>query len=222
MTLNRIAVIPARGGSKRIPRKNMLRFGGKPLLVWTIEAAIYSSLFDKIVVSTDDWEIAGIAEEAGADVPFTRDEELADDWVPASAVTVDAVRKVGGRVVCQLLPSCPFRTSNDIISAYNQFKETGANSQVSITDFGWQSAQWAVDKNASPVFADEFGRSQDLPELYHPTGAVWWADATALLLNGSFYMPGMRGWYIPWIRAIDIDTPEDLQLAKTILRGREI
>lgn len=217
-----VAVIPARGKSKRIPRKNVLRFGGKPLLVWTIEAAIYSNLFDKIIVSTDDWEIAGIAEEAGAEVPFVRDDNLSDDYTPTSLVTIDAVSKVGGDVVCQLLPSCPFRTARDIEDSYEQFKAWGGPAQISITDFGWQSPQWAVDKMANPVFQNEFGRSQDLPELYCPTGAAWWALATPLILERSFYMRGRTGWYIPWERAIDIDTPEDLQLAKTLLRGREI
>ena len=216
------AVIPARGGSKRIPRKNILRFGGKPLLVWTIEAAIYSNLFDKIVVSTDDWEIAGIAEEAGADVPFTRDAGLSDDYVPTSLVTIDAVSKVGGDTICQLMPTCPFRTNLEIIGAYNQFKRGSAPSQISVTDFGWQNPQWAVDLNANPVFQNEFGRSQDLPELFFPTGAVWFADATPLILNKSFYMRGMSSWFIPWERAIDIDTPDDLKLAKMILRGREV
>ena len=216
------AVIPARGGSKRIPRKNVLRFGGKPMLVWTIEAAIYSNLFDKIVVSTDDWEIAGIAEEAGADVPFVRDGALADDYIPTSLVTIDAVSKVGGDTICQLMPTCPFRTSLDIVEAYTKFKEGSAPSQISVTDFGWEHPQWAVDLNAQPVFQNEFGRSQDLPELFFPTGAVWFADATPLILNKSFYMRGASTWFIPWERALDIDTEDDLKLAKMILRGREV
>ena len=217
-----IAVVPARGKSKRIPRKNMLRFGGKPMLVWTIEAAIYSSIFDKIVVSTDDWEIAGIAEEAGADVPFARDDILADDNTPSSLVTIDVVSKVGGDTVCQLLPTCPLRNHLDIIDAYNQFKKSGAPSQVSVTDFGWQNPGWAVDVNGRPVDKNKFNRrSQDLPTVFHPTGAIWFADATPLLLSKSFYMQGYTIWFIPWERAIDIDTEKDLEIAKMILRCRQ-
>jgi N-acylneuraminate cytidylyltransferase len=214
-----IAVIPARGGSKRIPMKNMLRFGGKPMLVWTIEAAIYSNLFDKIIVSTDDWEIAGTAEDAGAEVLIR--EGLADDDTPTSLVTIDVVSKYGGDTICQLLPTCPLRTYHDVIDAYDAFKKSSAPAQISITDFGWQTPQWAVDKRAKIIFEDEFfKRSQDLPSLYHPTGAVWFADSTPLILNKSFYMRGLSGWFIPWMRAIDIDTPEDLAIAKMILRGR--
>ena len=216
-----IAVIPARGGSKRIPRKNMLRFGGKPMLVWTIEAAIYSDLFDKIIVSTDDWEIAGTAEGAGAEVHMR--EGLADACTPVSLVTIDVVSKYGGDTICQLLPTCPLRTFQDIKDAHTAFIKSGNPSQISITNYGWQNPQWAVDENARMVFQDEFfTRSQDLPQLFHPTGAVWFADSTPLILNKSFYMRGQRGWFIPWLRAIDIDTPEDLELAKLILRGREV
>jgi len=213
-----IAVIPARGGSKRIPRKNMLRFGGKPMLVWTIEAAIYANLFDKIIVSTDDWEIAGIAENNGAEVLVR--EGLADDYTPSSLVTIDAVSRLGGDTVCQLLPTCPLRTQFDITDAYNAFKKSGAPSQISITDFGWQYPHWAVDRNARAVFQDEIGRSQDLPDLFHPTGAVWFADATPLVLSRSFYMRGQVGWFLEWEHAIDIDTEGDLEIAKMILRGR--
>ena len=214
------AVIPARGGSKRIPRKNMLRFGGKPMLVWTIEAAIYSDLFDKIVVSTDDWEIAGTAENAGAEVLMS---DLHSNHTTISDVVIDAIHKVGGDKICMLSPACPFRTHQDIIDSYDQFSSWGGPAQISVSDFGWQQPKWAMDRMGIEVFKREFGqRSQDLPELWHPTGAVWWAQATSLLLNSDFYMRGRTTWEIPWERAFDIDTPDDLKLAKTILRGREI
>ena len=216
------AVIPARGGSKRIPRKNVLRFGGKPMLVWTIEAAIYSNLFDKIVVSTDDWEIAGIAEEAGADVPFTRDAGLADDYATISDVVIDAISRVGGDTICMLSPACPFRTHQDVIDSYEQFSSWGGPAQISVSNFGWMKPKWAVDRMGIQVFQNEFGRSQDLPELWHPTGAIWWAQATSLIINRDLYMRGRTTWEIPWERALDIDTPEDLALAKTMLRGREV
>lgn len=216
-----IAVIPARGKSQRIPRKNMRRFGGKPMLAWTIEAAIYSNLFDRIVVSTDDWEIAGIAEDCGAEA-LVRAGYLADDYTPTSLVTIDAVSRIGGDTVCQLLPTCPLRTFHDVIDSYEVFKSKSNPAQISVTSFGWQQPKWAVDLDALPVFQNEFGsRSQDLPELFCPTGAVWWADATALVLNKSFYMKGRSSWFIPWLRAIDIDTLEDLEIAKMILRCRE-
>jgi len=196
----------------------MLRFGGKPMLAWSIDAAVCSNLFDKIVVSTDDWEIAGIAEDYGAEV-LIRDDILANDYTPTSLVTIDAVSKLGGQTVCQLLPTCPLRTYKDIQEAYKAFKASGVPSQISITDFGWMHPEWAVDEGARPVFQNEFGRrSQDLPEMFHPTGAVWIADATPLVLTKSFYMRGQTGWFIPWERAIDIDTEKDLEIAKMVLR----
>ena len=214
-----IAVIPARGGSERLPRKNMMRFGGKPMVAWTIEAAINAGIFDKIVVSTDDWEIAGIAEDNGAEA-FIRDDILADAYTPSSLVTVDVVSRLGGNLVCQLLPTCPLRTFQDVRDAYKHFEKSSSSAQISVTDYGWQQPKWAVDLNALPVFQNEFGRSQDLPELFSPTGAVWFAHATPLMLNRTFYMRGRTTWFIPWERAIDIDTPEDLEIAKMILRGR--
>ena len=210
-----IAIIPARGGSKRLLRKNIRDFGGKPMINWTIEAAIYSSVFDKIIVSTEDWEIAGIAEECGAEVVI-RDEILADDYTPSSLVTVDIVSKLGGDIICQLLPTCPLRTGTDVIDAYKAFKKSGAPSQISITDFGWQTPRWEVNENGMSKYP--FGRSQDLETCYHPTGAVWFAQSTPLMLNKSFYMTGQTGWFLHWMRAIDIDTQEDMEIADAIRR----
>lgn len=227
----RLAVIPARGGSKRIPKKNVRALGGKPLLAHTIEAAMESGLFDRIVVSTDSQEIAEVAAQYGAEIPFLRDPGLSDDHVPVSAATVDAARRLDpeGNIfeyVCQLMPNCPFRTAADIVDSYHQLVETGANSQLSVVRYGWQNPWWALRRNEAfilePLFNDAMtARSQDLPELFCPTGAVWWARTDALRREGTYHVLGRTGWEIPWVRGLDIDTEDDWVMAEVLLGLRQ-
>jgi pseudaminic acid cytidylyltransferase len=223
-----IAVIPARGGSKRIPGKNVRTFFGKPLISYTIEAARQSGLFEQIIVSTDSKEIAEIAIRYKAEVPFLRDSNLADDFTPVSAVTVDALQRLDPTAeifsfVCQLMPNCPLRTAIDIIDSYRQFVNTGAESQLSVIRYGWQNPWWAMRSNENyilePVFKDYItARSQDLPELYCPTGAIWWARADVLQREGTYHIPNRTGWEIPWERGVDIDTEEDWAMAEVLLQ----
>jgi N-acylneuraminate cytidylyltransferase len=147
-----IAVIPARGGSKRVPKKNLRMLGDKPLIAFTIEAARKSGVFERILVSTDNSEIAEVAHEYGAEIPFLREADLADDFTPVSAVTVDALVRLDPagdkfRNVCQLMPNCPLRTAEDIIDSYRQFVVTGAESQLSVVRYGWQNPWWAMRRN---------------------------------------------------------------------------
>ena len=139
-----VAVIPARGGSKRIPKKNIRLLNGKPLIAYTILAAIESSLFRRVVVSTDSKEIAEIAVELGSEVPFLRDANLADDITPVSEVTADALCRLASsgdrcEYVAQLMANCPLRNATDICNSYRQFEETGADSQISVVRYGWQN-----------------------------------------------------------------------------------
>lgn len=222
-----LAVIPARGGSKRVPRKNVRRLGGKPLLAYTVTAALASGAFRRVVVSTDDAEVAAAATAAGAEV-LARDADLADDHTPSSAVTLDALRALGGAdrypVVAQLLPNCPLRDAADVRASAAAFLASGAPFQVSVAPFGWQVAWWAVRLGEAgaiePLFPGALaGRSQDLPSLYCPTGAIWWARSAALVSAGTFYGPGVRGEPLPWRHALDIDEPADLELAATLLEA---
>ena len=223
-----LAVIPARGGSKRLPGKNTRELLGKPMIVFTIEAALGSGLFERIVVSTDSPAIAAVARDAGAEVPFVRSAALADDHTPVSAVTVDALQRLDAGVhfahVAQLMPNCPLRTADDIRASYAQFTETGAESQLSVTRFGWLNPWWAMRRNEqftlTPVFeASVTQRGQDLPDLFCPTGAVWWAGADVLRRTGTFHTPARTGWEMPWQRAVDIDVEQDWRLAETLLRA---
>lgn len=219
-----LAVIPARGGSKRIPGKNIRPFHRKPLIAYTIDAALQSHLFDAVVVSTDDARIASVAKEYGASVPFMRSPSLADDYTPVSAATADVLERIDpdGRrfaAVAQLMANCPLRTAADVLDSHRQFVETGADSQLSVTAYGWQNPWWAMRLNKSfvlePLFKEDITRrSQDLPRLFCPSGAVWWTKADVLRKQRTFHIEGRTGWEMPWQRAVDIDTEDDWQMAE--------
>jgi N-acylneuraminate cytidylyltransferase len=225
-----IAVIPCRGGSKRVPRKNVRLLHGKPAVAYTIEAALMSGVFQSVIVSTDSEEIAEVSRAYGAEVPFVRDSSLADDYTPVSAVTLDVLNRLVPQSgiydnVCQLMANCPLRTASAIRDSYAQFLETAALSQISVTEYGWFNPWWAMtrdDQNAlTPLFKEQMEtRSQDLPTLYCPTGAVWWAKPDVLRQYGTFYAPNYRGWAIPWQQAVDIDTEEDWKMAEVLMTGR--
>ena len=221
--MKHIAIILARGGSKRLPRKNILDFHGKPVLAWTIEAALQSAQYDHVLVSTDDLEIAEIARAFGADVPFLRD-SAADDFTPSSEATLAALRQAEQYwgeefdVVSQLMANCPLRDAEDIRAAVQNFIIRGAESQICSFRFGWMNPWWAVklDEQGRPdyLFPDARGaRSQDLPPLYCPSGAIWVARGSVLKSAKTFYAPGHIFYSLSWMSAMDIDDAEDLEMA---------
>jgi len=226
-----LAVIPARGGSKRIPRKNIRKFCGKPIIAHTIEAALESGVFSRVIVSTDSEEVASVARQLGAEVPFLRDASLADDYTPVSLVTLDALQRLDPdgktfRHVAQLMPNCPLRTAADVRESYKQFIDTKADSQISVTRYGWLNPWWAMTRNEkcqlSPIFPDQIGkRSQDLPDIFCPTGAIWWVKTDVLRRERTFHIEGRTGWGMPWQRAIDIDTEDDWKLAELLMREKQ-
>jgi N-acylneuraminate cytidylyltransferase len=221
-----LAVIPARGGSKRIPMKNVRPMLGKPLIAYTVEAALESGLFDRVVVSTDSASIAEAAARCGAEVPFVREQGLADDHTPVSLATLDALERIDPGSSCaavaQLMANCPLRTAADIRDSHAEFRRSGAESQISVTRFGWLNPWWAMRRDGSgrlePLFEERGSqRSQDQPALFCPTGAIWWARPPALRREKTFHMAGRTGWEIDWRHAVDIDTLEDWDLAETLL-----
>ena len=222
-----VAVIPARGGSKRVPGKNIIDFNGKPLIAWTIEAAKKTGLFEKIVVSTDSEEIAKISKEYGAEVPFLR-RTAADDHSPVSDATLDTILQLEEKGeffddVVQLFAVCPLRNSEDILNSYQFFLEKETSFLLSCFKFVWMNPWWAVTLNEkqepSWIFKDTFKRSQDLPDLYSPTGAIWIAKVEDLKRDKTFYGKGHIFWEMDWKRAVDIDNYEDLQLAEILNRS---
>lgn len=222
--MGNIAVIPARGGSKRIHRKNIKEFGGHPLITWTISAAKESGLFDRVIVTTDDYEIGRVAALYEAEV-YHRDKSLADDHVPAYEATLDVVKAYPDyNNVAQLLPTCPLRSAQDVCESYDAFLESEASAQVSVADYGWQSPWWAVVKDDDMWHENRkrlSKRSQDLPDTYCPTGAAWWAKTDYLLEHGTFYTFGTKYWVMDRMRAIDIDTMEDWRVADAFRRIRK-
>lgn len=224
VTRKRIAIVPARGGSKRLPDKNIIDFFGKPLLVWSIEAGLESGLFDRVVVSTEDRKIAEIARRHGADVPFLR-EAFSDDHSTISDVAVHALRQIQTKlgetceVTAVLQATCPLRTAEDVRSAVAAFEVADADFQMSCFRFHWTNPWWAFRRtaqgHANYLFPDMIGaRSQDQPPLFALTGAICLAKTPALLASGTFYGPGQRLEPISWTSAVDIDDDEDLKFAR--------
>ena len=201
---------------------------GQPIIVWTIRAALQSGIFKRVIISTDDKNIARVAEDNGVEVPFLR-KKYFDDHSPLSLAVIEALNQAENHynekydTVVQLMANCPIRTSEQITDAYNNFTASKAKFQISCFKFGWMNPWWAVklDKGDIPIslFPDALtARSQDLDELYCPTGAVWIADCTALRNEETFYGPGHIFYPMDWKYAVDIDNYEDLVMAQAVYR----
>lgn len=221
-----IAIIPARGGSKRIPKKNIMDFCGKPMIAWTIDAAIKSEKFERIIVSTDDQNIADTAIQFGAEVPFLR-EKYSDDITPVSEATLFALSQAElyyqeeYETVAQLMANCPLRGEQAIQSSIESFANSGSHFSISAFKFGWMNPWWAakIDKQGvpTPMFPEALTqRSQDLSELYCPTGAIWLANVDAIKNSQTFYGDDYRFTPISWVDALDIDDYDDLAMAKAL------
>ncbi len=219
----KLAVIPARGGSKRIPRKNIKLFGGKPMIAWSIEAAIASECFDRIIVSTDDEEIAVIAKSFGAEVPFVRPASLADDHTGTTAVVAHATewQNANGTVataVCCIYATAPFLEPNDLKIGYEMLKTSGADYAFSVTSYAFpiQRAITLTPNQRVKMFQPEHfnTRSQDLTEAWHDAGQFYWGRAQAWLTHQPIFSESAIAVPIPRYRVQDIDTPEDWERAE--------
>lgn len=220
----KIAVIPARGGSKRIPRKNIKRFAGKPMIAHAIDAAKASRLFDRIVVSTDDDEIASIAREYGAETPFVRPPELADDFtptVPVVAHAITACQSLGWEIdfACCIYPGVPFIQVGDIKAGLELLKISGADYCFPITEFPsaiQRALKRADDGRMAPFHPEyELTRTQDLEPAYYDAGQFYWGETRAWLSNPKLHSGGV-GLPIPNWRVVDIDTNDDWARAELI------
>jgi len=222
-----IAIIPARGGSKRIPRKNIKEFCGKPMIAYAITVAKESSIFDHVVVSTDDDEIAHIARTLGAETPFVRPTELANDHiatVPVIAHAIEDCRNLGWKFdnVCCIYPCVPFIQIEDIKGALVRINNSEVDYCFPIT--GYPSAiQRALrllgDGKVQPFYPEcQLTRTQDLDLAYFDAGQFYWGKADAWLTNPKIHCSGL-GYAIQNWRVVDIDTPEDWQRAELIYRA---
>ncbi len=219
-----LAIIPARAGSKRIPRKNIKHFRGKPVIAYAIEAAISSGIFDRVIVSTDDDEIAEVAEVYGASCPFVRPSELSDDYTPTVPVIAHAIRsceKLGWDVgdVCCIYPAAPFLHHRDLQEAHDELVEGLSDFVFPVAEFPSpiQRALRRHPDGAIEPFLPEHAetRTQDLDPGYFDAGQFYWGRKTAWLAGRTVHL-NARALIIPTWRAIDIDTLEDWKRAEML------
>lgn len=215
-----LCVIPARGGSKTIPRKNLQTFAGKPLIAWTIEAAKQSPSIQRTIVSTEDDEIAKVARELGCEVPFKRPSELAKDDTPGIAPVLHAVNEIKGfDYVLLLQPTSPLRTVSDIEGIVHLCMSRTAHSAVSVcqvTQHPYWMYECNPDSSLRPVIPSNnfVTRRQDLPPVYELNGALYLSKISWLRSNKSFIGEGTLGFEMPAERSVDIDTRSDWEAAE--------
>lgn len=214
----RIAVIPARGGSKRIPRKNIRTFCGKPIIAYSIETALSAECFDRVVVSTDDQEIADVARRYGAEVPFLRPAELANDFCGTNAVIRHAIEwfHAQGETVeaaCGIYATAPFLQPETVQAGLNALARAEIAYAITVTSFPFpiQRALRITAASRVEMFWPEHQatRSQDLEEAFHDAGQMYWGRAEAFLNDQPIFMSHTAAIRVPRERVQDIDTLED-------------
>lgn len=226
----KIAVIPARGGSKRIPRKNIKHFCGMPMLAWSIKAALDSKCFDKVIVSTDDAEIANVASQYGADVPFMRPAELSDDYTGTIPVIKHAVewhltQGLAPTEVCCIYATAPFISAEDIQNGLATLQQSGAQYAFSVTSYAFpiQRAIYLSERGRVAMFdPKQFNtRSQDLVEAFHDAGQFYWGRADAWLSGEVIFGESSAPVHIPRHRVQDIDSYEDWIRAEWMFKAQQ-
>lgn len=221
----KLAVIPARGGSKRIPRKNIKLFGNLPMIAWSIKTAIQSRCFDRIIVSTDDPEIADVAKAHGAEAPFLRPTALSDDHtgtIPVIAHAINWHNEQGQQVslACCIYATAPFMLASDLQRGLEVLQHTDADYAISVTNFPYpiQRALRITQNQRIEMFQPEHfsTRSQDLEEAWHDAGQFYWGKAQTWLAQIPFFCPHSSPVKLPRLRVHDIDTVEDWELAENM------
>ena len=221
-----IAVIPARGGSKRIPRKNVRLFNGRPLIQWPIEEAVGSGLFAAVLVSTDDEEIAEIATAAGAVAPFRRPAPLADDHAPTVPVVKHAIewwcenRAVVDSACC-IYPTAPLLVADDLCAARRLIEsDLELDYAIGITSYAFpvhRSITLDAESKVRMLWPEHVQtRSQDLPEVWHDAGQFYWGRRLAWINERPFFTSNAAGVRLPRKRVQDIDTQEDWEQAEAL------
>jgi pseudaminic acid cytidylyltransferase len=220
----KLAVIPARGGSKRIPRKNIKPFHGKPMIGYAIEATLAANAFDRVIVSTDDAQIAEVARSLGAELPFIRPPELADDHTPTVPVIAHAIRACnelgwGVEEVCCVYPSVPFISADDLRNAHELLMATGAPYVFPVAGFPspiQRALRRLPDGSVCPFQPEHAAtRTQDLEPGYFDVGQFYWGRKGAWLDGLNIHLNGIT-LVIPEWRVVDIDTPADWERAELV------
>lgn len=223
----KLAILPARGGSKRIPRKNIKLFLGQPMISWPIRAAQESGCFDRIIVSTDDEEIAQTAVRFGAEAPFTRPAELSDDFVGITQVVSHAIRAIDPsgscfENICCILPTAPFLKAQDLYRGLSLLTQEDVDFVVSVTSFSSpiQRALRVTKNGKLEMFDPKLFkvRSQDLEPAWHDAGQFYWGKAQAWVSERPIFGDRTVPVYLPRQRVQDIDTLEDWACAEYAFR----
>lgn len=223
----RIAVIPARGGSKRILRKNIKLFCGKPMIAWSIEAAKSSGLFEHVIVSTDDAEIAEVSRQWGAEVPFIRPEELSDDYTGTTPVIAHAIqwalnRGLDVNAVCCIYATAPFVQADDLKRGLDALNSGDWDYAFTATDFAapiFRAFKQIAEGGVEMFFPEHFAtRSQDLPVALHDAGQFYWGRPDAWLKGKQIFSSTSLPVLISRAKSQDIDTPEDWVFAELLFQ----
>lgn len=225
-----IAIIPARGGSKRIPRKNIKEFCGKPMIAWSIEAANSSKLFDYIIVSTDDLEIAEIAKRNGAEIPFIRPAKISDDYTGTGEVVKHAVnwviKNIGKpKYVCTIYATAPFIKTINIKKGYQLLLNNNCETVFTVTSFPFpiQRAIKITKQNRVKMFQPKkfMIRSQDLETAYHDAGQFYWSKISAIVNDKTTFSNISIPLILPRHQVQDIDTNEDWYRAELMFLAQK-
>lgn len=220
--MKRLAIITARGGSKRIPRKNIKEFCGKPILAYSIEAALQSGIFDKVMVSTEDEEIAEVAKRYGAQIPFFRSQEASDDYATTNDVILEVLEEYGKRgetydLACCIYPTAPFVTSDKLQGAVRALEGSDADTLIPVVAFSYPPQRAMIVKEGRLVFrCPEYldSRSQDLEPQYHDVGQFYVFRTDAFKRNRKLMVGNILPWIVPELEVQDIDNQTDWQIAE--------
>jgi len=220
----KLAIIPARGGSKRIPRKNIKPFHGRPMIAYAIRAALASGVFDRVVVSSDDAEIVEVAKNLGAEVPFVRPDDLADDHTPTVPVIAHAIQTCQAlgwdvRDICCIYPGVPFISAADLCAAHDMLNDEASGYVFPVTQFPSpvQRAMRRMPDGRVQPFQPEHAatRTQDLEPGFFDAGQFYWGKAEAWISGLNIHLNG-RTLVIPEWRVVDIDTDADWERAELL------
>lgn len=219
-----LAIIPARGGSKGLPGKNLRTLGVKPLIAWTIESALANKLIDKTIISTDCHKIAAVSKAFGAEVPFIRPDWLSTDQAETADVVLHALNSICEHfdVIVVLQPTSPFRNSGHIEAALKTYENSKAHSLVSICE-SQKSPYWMFSLEADgalvPVIRDkkQFSRRQELPKTYCLNGAIYVVGVECFLENAKFVFEDSKSYLMDFESSVDIDSLMDLKLAQLFI-----
>lgn len=223
--MKRVAIIPARGGSKRISKKNIKIFAGQPIIAYSINAAKEANLFDRIILSTDSEEIAEIGKSYGAEVPFIRPPELADDFTGTTEVLIHALNWLKGHdkfydYFCCIYATAPFLKNEYLIKGFDILHENNATTTFSVTSFSYPIFRaLKIDaNNRVKMFWPEHlhSRSNDLPDAYHDAGQFYWCDTEKFLKEEAVFSSDSVPIILPHYLVQDIDTPEDWKAAENL------